>query len=95
MIHTIPAGIVCGAVLGVLSGLGSRLVLKKFLNSADKVFYSVFVAGFFCRLALLIAAVCLLRREKYIIIILFAVSFILLQTAFEAFPLKHGPKTNT
>ena len=95
MIHTVTAGIICGAAAGALSGLGSRLVLKKVLNSADKVFYSVFVAGFFCRLALLAGAVCLLRHEKYIIIVAFAFFFILAQTVFEAFPLKHGPETNT
>ena len=95
MIHTVTAGILCGAALGTLSGWASRAALKKVLDSADKVFYSVFVAGFFCRLALLAGAVCLLRHEKYIIVVAFAFVFILVQTGFEAFPLKHGPKTNT
>jgi len=95
VIHTLTGGLVCGAALGALSGWASRLALKKVLRSADSVFYSVFVAGFFCRLALLAAAVCLLRHEKYTIIIAFAVTFVLLQMFFEAFPLKHGPETNT
>lgn len=95
MIHTVTGGLVCGAALGALSGWGSRLALKKVLKSSDAVFYSVFVSGFFCRLALLAAAVCLLRHEKYTIIVAFAVLFVLLQTLFEVFPLKHGLKTNT
>ncbi len=96
MINSVPAGILSGAALGVLSGWGSRLALKKTLNSADKIFYSVFTAGFFCRLTLLLSAVCLLRQKKYIIIISFMVSFILTQLAFEAFPLKkNGIKRNS
>jgi len=85
----------CGAALGALSGWGARAALKKVLRAADAVFYAVFAVSFFCRLALLLAAVCLLRHEKYIIVIAFAVSFVLVQLAFEAFPLKHGPKINT
>lgn len=87
-----------GAAAGALTGWLSRLALKKVLNSADKIFYSVFAAGLFCRLALLLAAVCLLRHEKYIIITSFAGSFILLQTVFEAFPLsnkQNGIKRNS
>jgi len=83
----VAGGILGGAALGALSGWASRLALKRALNSSDRIFYSVYTAGFFCRLALLIAAVCLLRHEKYIIVVAFAFFFILLQTAFEAFPL--------
>ena len=83
-----------GALAGALAGWLSRLALKKALPSSDAVFYSVFVGGIFARLALLIAAVCLLRHEKYIIIAAFASSLIIVQMVFEAFPLKHGTKTN-
>ncbi len=73
-----------GAALGALSGWGSRLALKKVLNSPDNKFYLVFTAGFFVRLAVLIAAVCMLRHEKGILIISFTGSFILVQMIFEA-----------
>jgi hypothetical protein len=54
------------------------------------------VGGIFCRLALLIAAVCLLRHERYIIIVAFSLSLIAVQTLFEVFPLvKNGPERNT
>lgn len=96
MINNIPAVILCGAGLGTLSGWGSRLALKKVLDSSDKIFYLVFTSGFFVRFALLLGGICMLRRQKVILIISFAVSFILVQMAFEAFPLKHnGIKRNS
>lgn len=85
-----------GALTGALSGWASRLALKRVLNSGAAVFYAVFVAGVLARLALLAAAVCLLRHEKHIMIALFAVPLILVQMVFEAFPLKkNGIKRNS
>jgi len=96
LINNIPLVLVCGAALGALSGWGSRLAMKRALNSSDKVFYLVFTTGIFIRLGLLTLLICLLRHEKGIIIISFTVSFILVQMAFEAFPLKHnGIKRNS
>jgi hypothetical protein len=44
----------------------------------------------------LVAAVCLLRKERYIIIIAFAAAVILVQTAFELVPLrKNGSERNS
>ena len=86
---------VYGALLGALAGWLSRLALKKVINSSDTLFFSVFVGGIFARLGLLAAAICLLRHEKHIIIILFAACMILSQMFFEAFPIKHGTKRNT
>jgi len=90
LINNIPALVLSGAALGALSGWGSRLALGNVLNSSDKVFYLVFTTGIFLRLALLIAAICMLRHQKAILIISFTVSFILIQMAFEAFPLKQN-----
>jgi hypothetical protein len=77
-----------GAALGAASGWLSRLALKRALGSSEAVFYSVFVGGIFCRLGLLVGAVCLLRFEKCTIIISFAAALIVVQMLFEAFPLK-------
>jgi hypothetical protein len=96
MIGSAAAAAVYGGVLGALSGGVSRWALGRVLNSSETIFYSVFVGGVFCRLLVLTAAVCLLRHEKYIIIISFAASLILVQMVFEAFPLKHnGIKRNS
>lgn len=92
---TAPQAALCGALAGAAAGWLSRLALKRVINSADKVFYSVFVGGIFVRLGLLAAAICLLRAEKYIIIILFAACMVAVQTVFEVFPIKHGPKSDT
>ncbi len=77
-----------GACAGALTGAASRLALKRVLRAPDRVFYSVFVSGIFGRLALTLGAVCLLRHEKYIIIIPFAAAMIAVQMLFEAFPLE-------
>jgi len=96
VIASAPAGALWGGAFGALAGTLSRLALKKVLRSSDAVFYSVFSAGILLRLLLLAAAVCLLRHERYIIVITFAVSLILFQTLFEAFPLKeNGTKRNS
>lgn len=96
MINSIPGVVFSGAALGALSGWGSRLALKKVLHSSDKIFYLVFTSGFFIRFALLLGGICMLRDQKVILIISFALSFILVQLAFEAFPLKHnGIKRNS
>jgi len=84
------AAAVYGAALGALSGGASRWALKKALAASEAVFYSVFVGGIFLRLIVLVAAVCLLRHEKYIITIAFAASLILVQMVFEAYPLKYN-----
>ena len=88
MINSAPAAVFCGAALGAASGWISRRALASALAASDTVFYSVFTGGIFCRLAVLAAAVCLLRHEKHIITIAFAASLILVQMIFEAFPLK-------
>ena len=94
--NNIPAVILGGALLGTLSGWGSRLALQKVLRSSDKIFYLVFTSGFFLRFALLLAGICMLRHQKVILIVSFTVSFILVQMAFEAFPLKkNGIKRNS
>lgn len=84
-----------GALYGALSGWLSRLALKRVINSSDTVFYSVFVGGIFARLGLLAGAICLLRHERYIIIILFAACMIIVQMFFEVFPIRHGTKRNS
>jgi len=90
------AALLWGALAGACTGLASRLALKRALGAPDPVFYSVFVGGIFARLALVATAVCLLRHEKYIIIILFAAAMILVQMLFEAFPLKkNGSERDT
>ena len=94
MIGSPWTAVLYGALAGTAAGWLSRQALKKALSSSDAVFYSVFVTGIFARLALLIAAVCLLCHEKYIIVVAFASSLIIVQMVFEAFPLKHGTKTN-
>ncbi|HAT73321.1 MAG TPA: hypothetical protein DCS63_10960 [Elusimicrobia bacterium] len=96
MINSTPAAVLYGAALGAMVGWATRLALGRGLKAPEAVFYSVFVGGIFIRLFVLVAAVCLLRHEKYIIIIAFAVSQILVQTIFEAFPLKYnGIKRNS
>lgn len=88
-----PEAALYGALLGAAAGGLSRLALKRVINASDKVFYSVFVGGVFARLGVLAGAVCLLRRESYTIIFLFIISMLLSQLIFEAFPIKHGPKS--
>jgi len=90
MIPSVFAAVLCGAALGALSGGLSRWALKKALAASEAAFYSIFVGGIFLRLALVVAAVCLLRHERYIIVIAFAASLILVQMFFEAFPLKYN-----
>lgn len=84
-----------GALLGAAAGGASRLALKRVIGASDPVFYSVFVGGIFARLGLLSAAIWLLRRESYTIIVLFIAPMVLVQMFFEAFPIKHGPKSDT
>lgn len=84
-----------GALAGTAAGWATRLALRRVLHSSNSAFYAVFVCGFFARLCLLAAAVWLLRHEKYIIIILFAACMVAVQTLFEVFPLKHGPKSDS
>lgn len=95
MIDSPPLAALYGALYGALTGWLSRLALKRAINASDAVFYSVFVGGIFARLALLAAAICLLRHERYIIIILFAACMIIVQMFFEVFPIKHGTKRNS
>ncbi len=90
-----PATAALGGLLaGTASGWLSRAALRRVLGSSDKVFYSVLAGGMLARLLLLSVAICLLRHESNIIIILFSAAMILVQMAFEAFPLKHGTKRN-
>lgn len=85
----------CGALAGAVSGWLSRLAVGRVLNSSHLAFFSVYAAGLFLRLLLLGAGVFFLRHEKYIIIAAFAAPLIVMQTAFEAFPLKNGLKRNS
>ncbi|HNW43351.1 MAG TPA: hypothetical protein PKI19_02535 [Elusimicrobiales bacterium] len=85
-----------GMAAGALSGALGRWSLRKTLNSADAVFYSVFAAGLLGRLAVLVFSVWLLRNEKYIIVLAFALSLIAVQLLFAAVPLKqNGIKRNS
>lgn len=84
-----------GALAGAAAGLASRLALRRVVRSSDAVFYSVFVTGIFVRLGLLLASIWLLRRENYIITVLFAAGMVLVQMLFEVFPIKHGPEADT
>jgi hypothetical protein len=81
VINSALGGGLYGAVLGAASGAASRWAHKRVLHASGTAFYSVFVAGIFFRLAVLVGAVCLLRHEKYIIIISFA-SFLVLAQMF-------------
>lgn len=84
-----------GSLLGAIAGWLSRLALKRVIRASDPVFYSVFVGGIFARLGLVAAAIWQLRSENYKIIILFAAPMIVAQMCFEAFPIKHGPESDT
>ncbi len=84
-----------GALAGAAAGWLSRLALKRVLGSADKVFYAVFLGGIFARLALVVCAIWLLRRESYTIIVLFTAALIAVQMFFEVFPIKHGTKRDS
>lgn len=95
MIGSPYLGVIYGALAGAATGLLSRLLMKKVLYSRDAVFYSAFAAGILARLALLAVAACVLRHEKYTIIVLFLIPMILVQMIFEGFPLKHGIKRDT
>jgi len=88
MIRTVSAAICCGAALGAATGGLSRLAHKRTLASPVPVFFAVFAGGMLFRLAALLAGVCLLRHERYIIIIGFSAALILVQMAFELVPLK-------
>lgn len=89
------AALLCGALTGALSGWLSRVAVRRVLEASHLVFFSVYAGGLFLRFLLLAAGVFLLRHERYIIIIAFSASLIVVQTAFEAFPLKHGLKRNS
>ncbi|MBU2574816.1 MAG: hypothetical protein KKH28_12135 [Elusimicrobia bacterium] len=96
MIDSIYSALFWGAAFGIFNGAVSRYALKKTLHRSEKVFYSVFVAGFFWRLIFLIAAVWLLRDKKYIILLPFAGILVFTQFVFEAVPLKkNGSKDHT
>ena len=96
MINNIYSAIFWGSVFGALNGALARYALQKTLNRSDRVFYSVFAAGFFWRLIFLIAAVWLLRDKRYIIMLPFAGALIFTQFIFEAVPLrKNGSKGHT
>ena len=85
-----------GAGFGALNGALTRRALQKALNKTDRVFYAVFIAGFFWRLIFLVVAVWLLRDKKYIILLPFTGGLILTQFMFEAFPLKkNGTQSDT
>jgi hypothetical protein len=85
-----------GLAAGAFNGALARWSLGKTLNSGNTAFYAVFVAGMLYRLAFLVGSIWLLRGEKYIIIIAFAVSLIAVQLVFEAVPLRqNGIKRNS
>lgn len=87
--------VLCGVLTGAVSGGLSRLAVRRVLDSSQLVFFSVYAGGLFLRFLLLGAGVFFLRHENYIIIAAFAASLIIVQTAFEAFPLKNGIKRNS
>ncbi|MCM2267192.1 MAG: hypothetical protein NDI60_05380 [Elusimicrobiales bacterium] len=87
--------VLAGSALGAAAGWLSRLALKRVIRASDPVFYSVFIGGIFARLGLVAAVIWQLRHENYKIIILFAAPLIVAQMCFEAFPIKHGPESNT
>ncbi len=96
MIDSLYSALFWGAVCGLLNGAASRYALKKALGKPDKVFYSVFVAGFFWRLLFLVTAVWFLRDKRYIILVPFAGILIFTQFIFEIVPLKkNGPEGHT
>jgi len=96
MIDSVRTAVLSGLAVGVFNGALARWSLKKTLNSPDAVFYSVFAGGLLYRLVFLAGSVWFLRREKYIIIVPFAVSLILVQLIFEAVPIKkNGIKRDT
>ena len=92
---SLRTAVLAGLAAGVFNGALTRWSLKKTLNSRDAVFYSVFACGLFYRLCFLAASIWILRREKYIIIVPFVVSLILVQLVFEAVPLTNGIKRDT
>lgn len=87
MLDSFPTAILLGFACGTVNGALTRWTLKKTLSSPDTVFYSVFAAGLLYRLCFLIGSVWLLRREKYIIVVSFTVSLILVQLVFEVVPI--------
>lgn len=96
MIDSVWPAILSGLAAGAFNGALARWSLKKTLNSPDAVFYCVFAGGLLYRLVFLASSVWFLRREKYIIIIPFAVSLILVQLIFEVVPIKkNGIKRDT
>ena len=96
MINSVWTAVFFGLAAGAFNGALARWALKKTLNSPDAVFYSVFAGGLLYRLVFLAGSVWFLRREKYIIIVPFAVSLILVQLIFEAVPIKkNGIKRDT
>lgn len=95
MIGSPWTAVLYGALTGAVSGWLSRRAVGRVLNSSHAAFFSVYAAGLILRLLLLAAGVFFLRHEKYIIIVAFAASLIIVQTTFEAFPLKNGIKRNS
>jgi hypothetical protein len=95
MTDSVAAAVLYGLAAGAFNGALGRWSLKKTLNSPDAVFYAVFAAGLLYRLCFLAGAIWLLRREKYIIIVPFAVALIFVQLVFEVIPVKNGIKRNT
>ncbi|HAH31867.1 MAG TPA: hypothetical protein DCL44_06085 [Elusimicrobia bacterium] len=96
MMNSVWCAVLAGLAAGAFNGALARWALKKTLNSPDPVFYSVFAGGLLYRLVFLAGSVWLLRREKYIIIVPFAISLILAQMIFEVVPVKkNGIKRDT
>jgi hypothetical protein len=77
-----------GAGFGTLNGWASRFALQRALRGTDRVFYTVFAAGFAWRLAFLAGSVWFLRDKKYIILLPFAAALIFTQFIFEVVPLR-------
>lgn len=77
-----------GLIFGTFNGLLSRISLKLVINKSDKIFFSVWIAGFIYRLVFLICAVFFLKNKNYIILIPFALTLIISQFIFEVIPIK-------
>jgi hypothetical protein len=77
-----------GFIFGTFNGLLARISLKAVINKSDKIFFSVWIAGFIYRLLFLICAVLFLKNKNYIILIPFVLTLIISQFIFEIIPIK-------
>lgn len=72
----------------MFNGLISRISLKLVINKSNKIFFSVWIAGFIYRLLFLIGAIFFIKNKNYIILLPFALTLIISQFIFEVIPIK-------